>query len=46
MCNFIEIQVADEGFGNQLAHGKWAKYLQTFSCSDVFSELLKVAQFF
>ena len=43
--NFVEIKVADEGFGSLLAHEKWAKYFQSFSCPDVFSQRLKVPQF-
>ena len=33
LCNFVEIQVADEGFGNLSAHEKWAKVFPIFLLS-------------
>ena len=42
----MEGQVKDEAFGNMLAHAKWATYFQSCPSLDMFSELLKIAQFF
>ena len=46
LCNFVEDRLKDPDFEIMLAHEKWVSYFESRPCGGVYSELLKISQFF